>query len=88
MPLIVMTGVPSSGKTKRALELKEYFEKQGREVHLISEYEEIVKAGFEKNAFYKGMCNSCCKCISCIFFNLCILRLCILRLCILCLFIL
>ncbi|KAL1516659.1 hypothetical protein ABEB36_000542 [Hypothenemus hampei] len=52
MPLIIMTGVPCSGKSTRALELKKYFEEQGKEVHIISEYEQIVKAGFEKNAFY------------------------------------
>ncbi|KAF7274384.1 hypothetical protein GWI33_012952 [Rhynchophorus ferrugineus] len=52
MPLIVVTGVPCSGKTTRAEELKRFFEAQGKEVHIISEYSQIVKAGFDKNAFY------------------------------------
>lgn len=52
MPLIVLTGVPCSGKTTRAEELKQYFEEQGKEVYIISEYAQIVKAGFDKNAFY------------------------------------
>lgn len=54
MPLIVMTGVPSSGKTQRAKQIAEYFLKEGKEVHIISESEEIIKAGFEKNSFYQG----------------------------------
>lgn len=52
MPLIVISGVPSSGKTSRSMELKKFFEEHGREVHLVSEYEQIKKAGFEKNFFY------------------------------------
>lgn len=52
MPLIVITGVPSSGKTKRTHELKDFFEGQEKEVHIVSEYEKIVQAGFEKNSFY------------------------------------
>ncbi|XP_066155266.1 protein KTI12 homolog [Euwallacea fornicatus] len=52
MPLIVVTGVPSSGKTTRALQLKQFFEEQGKGVHVISEYTQIRKAGFEKNSFY------------------------------------
>lgn len=55
MPFIIITGVPSSGKTKRTLELKKYFKDQGKEVHIVSEYEEIKKAGFDKNAFYLGL---------------------------------
>ncbi|CAG9770942.1 unnamed protein product [Ceutorhynchus assimilis] len=53
MPLIVLTGVPCSGKTTRAHELKKFFEEQGKEVHIISEYDQIIKANFEINAFYK-----------------------------------
>nr|CAI5832535.1 unnamed protein product [Callosobruchus analis] len=52
MPFILITGVPCSGKTTRTTELKEYFEEQGKEVHVVSEYEQIRKAGFEKNSFY------------------------------------
>ncbi|XP_057672706.1 protein KTI12 homolog [Diorhabda carinulata] len=52
MPLVVVTGVPSSGKTTRSLELLKFFEQQGKEVHIISELDHILKAGFEKNSFY------------------------------------
>ncbi|KRT86620.1 hypothetical protein AMK59_2795 [Oryctes borbonicus] len=53
MPLVIITGVPSSGKTTRAKELKEYFEGLNREVHIISEYEQLIKAGFNKNELYQ-----------------------------------
>lgn len=52
MPLVVVTGVPSSGKSTRSLELLKFFEQQGKEVHLIRELDHILKAGFEKNSFY------------------------------------
>lgn len=54
MPLILITGVPSSGKTTRAIELQQYFEGRGKEVHIVSEHNEIIKAGFDKNSFYLG----------------------------------
>lgn len=54
MPLIIMTGTPCSGKTTRTKEIKNYFETQGKTVHVVSEEEQIVKAGFEKNSFYLG----------------------------------
>nr|CAH7713296.1 unnamed protein product [Callosobruchus chinensis] len=52
MPFILISGIPCSGKTTRATELKQYFEEQGKEVHVVSEYEQIRKAGFDKNSFY------------------------------------
>ncbi|KAM7347968.1 protein KTI12 homolog [Cochliomyia hominivorax] len=52
MPLIVISGYPASGKTKRALELKEFFEKRGKRVHHISENKAIPKAGFHKNEYF------------------------------------
>lgn len=52
MPLIILTGVPCSGKTTRAHELQQFFEEHGKQVHIISECDQIVKAGFEKNNFY------------------------------------
>lgn len=54
MPLIVITGVPSSGKTTRTLELQKYFTERGKVVHVVSESEQIAKAGFSKNSFYLG----------------------------------
>lgn len=47
-----MTGVPCSGKTTRTLELKAFFEAQDKEVHLVSEYEQITKTGLDKNSVY------------------------------------
>lgn len=53
MPLIVMTGIPSSGKSTRTAELKKYFEEiREKRVHIISEIETITKAGFDRNSFY------------------------------------
>ncbi|KAJ3645038.1 hypothetical protein Zmor_022728 [Zophobas morio] len=52
MPLVVITGVPSSGKTTRANELKQFFEKNKKQVFVVSENEQITKANFEKNQFY------------------------------------
>jgi len=37
MPLIVMSGIPCSGKTLRAQQLRHYFEAKGIAVHLINE---------------------------------------------------
>ena len=37
MPLIVMVGIPCSGKTTRALQLKDYFENTGKEVQIVNE---------------------------------------------------
>ncbi|KAI4467195.1 hypothetical protein MML48_2g00005228 [Holotrichia oblita] len=53
MPLLVLTGVPCSGKTTRAKQLKEYFEGLNREVHVLSELEQTIKAGFDKNSLYQ-----------------------------------
>ena len=53
MPLIIITGVPCSGKTTRTSELKEYFEnKAGRNVEVISEVDVLTKAGYDRNTFY------------------------------------
>lgn len=54
MPLIIITGYPSSGKTTTAEKLRDYFQNAGVEVHLISEEENIDKAGFNKNDTYEG----------------------------------
>lgn len=52
MPCIIISGIPCSGKTTRSIELKAFFEALGIEVHIVSEFEQIKTAGFEKNSFY------------------------------------
>ncbi|XP_015597496.1 protein KTI12 homolog [Cephus cinctus] len=53
MPLIIITGIPCSGKSTRALELKKYFEdSRGKKVEVISEIDAIIKAGYDRNTFY------------------------------------
>lgn len=47
-----MSGIPCSGKTTRSMELKKFFEELGTEVIVVSEVEQIKKAGFEMNSFY------------------------------------
>lgn len=58
MPLIMITGIPCSGKTTRSLELKKYFENMlrssGQNVEIINEYDAIIKEGYDKNIFYAG----------------------------------
>lgn len=55
MPLIILTGIPSSGKSKRTEELKKYFETEhGQEVEVISEIEMVVRAGYNRDSFYAG----------------------------------
>lgn len=55
MPLIIITGLPNSGKTTRGIELKNYFENvHNKKVEIISELQTIVKAGYDKNTFYAG----------------------------------
>lgn len=54
MPLIVITGIPSSGKTTRAEELQKHFTEQGKDVLIVSEQMEYEKANFAKNVFYNG----------------------------------
>ncbi len=51
MPLIVMCGYPCSGKTRRAEELKVYFEQNtNRKVHVVGDGALDV----EKNTVYAG----------------------------------
>ncbi|XP_043260384.1 protein KTI12 homolog isoform X1 [Colletes gigas] len=53
MPLIIITGIPCSGKTKRCNELKEYFQnKAGKNVDVINEIDVVIKSGYDKNTFY------------------------------------
>lgn len=54
MPLIIVVGCPSSLKSTRAQELKEYFEKEKQKtVHIFSENEIIRKSGMDKNEVYR-----------------------------------
>lgn len=53
MPLIVITGYPSSGKTYRTNELKEFFIQRGKTVKIVGENVAIPKAGFRKNEYYE-----------------------------------
>ncbi|KAH8294436.1 hypothetical protein KR018_000429 [Drosophila ironensis] len=50
MPIVVVTGLPASGKSTRSRQLRQHFETQGKRVHLISENEAVPKALFEKNS--------------------------------------
>ncbi|XP_022817082.1 protein KTI12 homolog [Spodoptera litura] len=53
MPLIIICGTPVSGKTSRAIELRDFFaNKHGKKVEMVSEDEAIVKLGYDKNSTY------------------------------------
>lgn len=52
MPLIILTGYPSSGKTRRSEELAEHFRERGKTVHIVRENLAIPKAGFAKNEYF------------------------------------
>ncbi|CAG9864462.1 unnamed protein product [Phyllotreta striolata] len=52
MPLIIITGVPCSGKTTRAEELRSFFENLNKQVHIVSEFQQLSKAGFDKTTCY------------------------------------
>ncbi|KAK9884020.1 hypothetical protein WA026_004955 [Henosepilachna vigintioctopunctata] len=52
MPLILISGIPCSGKTTRCEELKAFFQGKGKDVIVISEHEQIIRAGFDKNSIY------------------------------------
>lgn len=55
MPLIIITGYPSSGKTSRSHELKTYFENElGKPTRLISEEEIMSQCNTDKNASSMG----------------------------------
>lgn len=53
MPLIVLSGLPSSGKSFRANELQEYFaDSRGKTVKVISENDAVPRAGYGKNEYF------------------------------------
>ena len=55
MPLVVITGLPASGKSTRAAQIKEYLEKEhNKTVHIVSDNEVITASNLSKNALYLG----------------------------------
>lgn len=55
MPLIILTGYPSSGKTTRCQEIKEYLEKNcNKKVHVVSEENILSVCDTDKNKLYYG----------------------------------
>lgn len=55
MPLIIIVGCPSSGKSTRAEELKTFFETEKQKVvHVISENEIVKSSGISKNDVYES----------------------------------
>lgn len=51
MPLVIMSGYPCSGKSKRAEELKSYFENsKGKTVHMAGD----DSIDLERNVIYAG----------------------------------
>lgn len=55
MPLILITGIPSSGKSTRALQIKSFFkDKHERTVHIVSENDIIASCETEKNVIFLG----------------------------------
>lgn len=53
MPLIILCGLPSSGKSHRAEQLREHFSKdRGKVVKVISENHAVPRAGYRKNEYF------------------------------------
>ncbi|XP_056428905.1 protein KTI12 homolog isoform X1 [Hyla sarda] len=52
MPLVVMCGFPCSGKSRRALELKEHLEQKGKKVYIAGDHE----LGVDRNSVYTELC--------------------------------
>ena len=53
MPFCLVVGCPSSLKSTRAQQLKEFFEKEKQKtVHIVSENDIIKNSGIEKNNVY------------------------------------
>lgn len=57
MPLIIISGLPASGKSTRAQELHKYFSGRSKSVHIVSENVAIPKAGFQKNDYFASSQN-------------------------------
>lgn len=53
MPLVIITGTPSSGKTTTALKLKEFLETTREcQVHLVSENDILKRESFDRNVVF------------------------------------
>lgn len=53
MPLCLLVGCPSSLKSTRARQIKEYFEtEKGKTAHIVSENDIIKNSGMDKNQIY------------------------------------
>lgn len=52
MPLVVICGLPCSGKTNRTKEIKEHFNLKGINVIVVSEDEVITKRGLNKTEYF------------------------------------
>lgn len=60
MPLILITGIPSSGKSTRALQIKSFFEDvHEKTVFLVNENGIIAANGTEKNVLFLGKFSAC-----------------------------
>ncbi|XP_053686279.1 protein KTI12 homolog [Sabethes cyaneus] len=53
MPLIIIAGLPASGKSVRSAELVNYFESRGKTVYQVSELGCIQLAGYSKNECFR-----------------------------------
>lgn len=52
MPLIILCGLPSSGKSTRAQELSDFFKEKNKKVIVISENVGVPKANYQKNEYF------------------------------------
>lgn len=53
MPLIIISGLPCSGKSTRAKELQQLFLKKNKKVTIISENITVPRAGYQKNEYFE-----------------------------------
>lgn len=62
MPLVVICGIPCSGKTRHAQLLEKHFVESGKKVHLINEESlHITKADGYKGTPLSGLINLWCR---------------------------
>lgn len=54
MPLIIICGFPSSGKTHRAVELYNFFKSKSINVTLLSENAEVKLSNYDKNEYFSN----------------------------------